>query len=289
MRGAPKYPRPRWPKPSCPVRLCPASASSAHPLWSPRQRAAPWFLSNQPTTSKKPLTAMDQRLLAWGLRQRGSVPPLWLFTDARRLPDPRPSVRALPRGRAGVVLRHDGDPDRLSLGRDLARICRVRRLVLVVAGDARLAARLHAGVHLRGGRWPGQVRLKRGRAGGFVTSSAHNVADVRRAARAGADVVFLSPAFPTESHAGAAALGALRWAAMARRALSGKVGSDWARCDREPCGEMRVALMPPGTPARPAIGALGGIDGGSIRCLPPQLCCAAGAIGALSSHDERRD
>ena len=62
--------------------------------------------------------------------------PLWLFTDARRLPDPRPSVARLPRGLAGVVLRHDGEPGRAALGRDLARICRARRLVLVVAGDA---------------------------------------------------------------------------------------------------------------------------------------------------------
>ncbi len=189
----------------------------------------------------------------WGLRRRGPFPPLWLFTDERRLPDPRASVRALPPGRAGVVLRHDHDPDRLSLGRDLARICRARRLTLVVAGDARLAARLHAGVHLRGGHWPGQVRP-----GGFITSSAHSVSDLRRAVRAGAVVVFLSPAFPTESHAGAPGLGALRWAAMARRAPAGPVASGVA------------------------IAALGGIDGGSIRRLPARLCCAAGAIGALS-------
>ena len=120
---------------------------------------------------------MDQRLLAWGLRPwtgparfGGAVqgprirpggglnrlPRLWLFTDERRLADPRASVARLPRGKAGVVLRHDGYPDRAALGRDLARICRERRLVLVVAGDVRLAAKLRAGVHLRAGRWPGR-------------------------------------------------------------------------------------------------------------------------------------
>ncbi|HET6608644.1 MAG TPA: thiamine phosphate synthase [Rhodopila sp.] len=226
---------------------------------------------------------MDERLLAWGMRQRGPVPPLWLFTDARRLPDPRASVRALPRGRAGVVLRHDGDPGRLTLGRDLARICRARRLILVVAGDARLAARLRAGVHLRGGHWPGQVRLVRGRAGGFVTSSAHGVADLRRAVRVKADLVFLSPAFPTKSHAGATGLGALRWAAMARRAASGNTRSGVSSCGQARPGQMRPGLASVG----PAIAALGGIDGGSIRCLPPKLCCAAGAIGALSSPGAR--
>src|ERR1041384_7766902 len=101
---------------------------------------------------------MDSRLLAWAFasRRRGpKLPRLWLFTDARRLPDPRPAIARLPRGLAGVVLRHDAEPGRAMLGRDIARICRARRLALVVAGDARLAAVLGAGVHLRGGRWPG--------------------------------------------------------------------------------------------------------------------------------------
>ena len=194
---------------------------------------------------------MDARLLAWAhaARRRGDgrVPPLWLFTDSRRLADPRPAVARLPKGLAGVVLRHDAAPDRAALGRDLARICRARRLVLVVAGDARLAAALRAGVHLRGGRWPGLVRPRRG----LVTSSAHNFPELRRALRAGADVAFLGPAFATASHPGAAGLGALRWCGLAHR------------------GGWQVA-------------ALGGIDGASVRRLPPRLCRAVGAIGALA-------
>jgi thiamine-phosphate pyrophosphorylase len=177
---------------------------------------------------------------------RASIPPLWLFTDSRRLPDPRPSVTKLPRGLAGVVFRHDDDPNRAAVGRDLARICRSRRLVLVVAGDARLATALRAGVHLRGGRWPGQVRLR-----GFVTSSAHGFADLRRAARAGATLAFLSPVFATASHSDAYTLGPTRWSGLARHA------------------PINVA-------------ALGGIDGTSVGRLPRTLCRAVGAIGALA-------
>jgi thiamine-phosphate pyrophosphorylase len=192
---------------------------------------------------------MDLKLLSWGLRPN-RLPRLWLFTDSGRLPNPRASIAALPRGKAGVVLRHDGDRGRLALGWDVARICRTRRLMLVVAGDARLAARLHAGVHLRGGHWPGPLRPR-----GLVSSSAHSVSDIRRARRAGASLVFLSPAFPTASHADAPALGPLRWAAMARR---GGAGS--------------------------AIAALGGIDGRSVKRLPRDLCQAVGAIGALGTR-----
>ncbi len=192
---------------------------------------------------------MDRRLLAWAFasrRRHPTLPRLWLFTDARRLPDPRPAVTRLPIGLAGVVLRHDGEAGRASLGRDLARICRARRLALVVAGDGRLALALGAGLHLRGGRWPGLPRRYRG----LHTSSAHGLTDLVRAYRAGADLVFLSPTFPTLSHPDANALGPARWTGLARA-------------------------------ARLPVAALGGIDGSNVRRLPRQLCHAVGAIAAL--------
>jgi thiamine-phosphate pyrophosphorylase len=200
---------------------------------------------------------MDAKLLAWARAEAGrrghpaGLPPLWLFTDARRVADPRPVVARLPKGLAGVVLRHDQEPGRAALGRDLARLCRARRLRLVVAGDPRLAAALGAGVHLRGGRWPaGAPVLVRRRLGALVTSSAHGVADLRRAARAGAELAFLSPAFATRSHPDAAALGPLRWGRFSRG-----------------------AALP--------VAALGGIGGASVRRLPRGLCRAVGAIEAL--------
>jgi thiamine-phosphate pyrophosphorylase len=191
---------------------------------------------------------VDAKLLAWGravASRKSGIPPLWLFTDSQRLPDPREPVARLPKGLAGVVFRHDDHPGRAALGREVARICRARRLLLVVAGDVRLAARLRAGVHLRGGRWPGVVRTK-----GFVTSSAHNGPDMLRASRAGARLVFLSPVFATASHPGGSSYGPGRWARLTR-----------------------------GAPV--AVAALGGIDGATVRRLPRDAR-AAGAIGALA-------
>ncbi|MBV9249991.1 MAG: thiamine phosphate synthase [Acetobacteraceae bacterium] len=204
--------------------------------------------SGHPGSKHRP---RDAKLLAWARaaarRRRTALPVLWLFTDDRRLPDPRPAASGLPKGLAGVVFRHDGAPNRIALARDLARICRDRRLALVVAGDVRLAAAIGAGVHLRGGCWPGVIRLRRG----WITSSVHNPADMRRATRAGADLAFFSPVFPTASHPGARALGPARWAHAARA----------------------VPI---------SVGALGGIDGGSVRRLPPRLVAAVAAIGALA-------
>jgi thiamine-phosphate pyrophosphorylase len=190
---------------------------------------------------------MDKRLLSWAQasRRRSRLPMLWLFTDARRLRDPLPAAARLPKGLAGVVLRHDSEPGRAALGRALARVCRARRLVLVVAGDTRLAAALHAGVHLRGGRWPDPRR----RRGTLVTSSAHGPADLWRARAAGARLAFLSPAFPTLSHPGTKALGPVRWNRLAR-----------------------TSPIP--------VAALGGVDGSNVHRL--RWCRAVGAIGALA-------
>jgi len=192
---------------------------------------------------------MDRRLLSWAYatRRQAGLPRLWLFTDARRLADPLGAAARLPRGLAGVVLRHDGELGRAALGRDLARICRARRLALVVAGDTRLAAALGAGVHLRSGRWPSVLRRRRC----LITSSAHDGADLVRAYRAGAGLVFLSPVFATLSHPDSTALGPVRWARFARS-----------------------APLP--------LAALGGVDGLNIRRLPPRFCRGVGAIGALS-------
>jgi thiamine-phosphate pyrophosphorylase len=193
---------------------------------------------------------MDHRLVAWAraVKSRNGAagpPSLWMFTDHHRLPDPLPAIARLPRGLAGVVFRPEGVADPRRMGRAVARLCRARRLVLVVAGNWRLAADLGAKMHLRGGRAvPGMRRRM------ALTSSAHGMAELVRARRAGVMLSFLSPVFATQSHPGAMGLGPTRWAAMARRSSG-------------------------------AVAALGGITGGSVRQMPRTRCKGVGAIGAL--------
>ena len=163
------------------------------------------------------------------------------------MPDPLGAIARLPPGLSGVVLRDDAAPDRAVLAAAVARLCRARRIALVIAGDARLAARLHAGLHLRRGR------VMAGRKPGLVTASAHGRRELARARRAGAALVFLSPAFPTASHSGAPALGPVRWAALARLA------------------------------GGPQVVALGGLERRRMLALGP-ACRGVAAIGALSNQ-----
>lgn len=152
--------------------------------------------------------------------RKAALPYLVLMTDPRQ-GDPVAVAARLPRG-AAVVLRHYDDPNRRALGKRLAALCRRRGLVLLVAGDWRLAAALGAdGLHLpegemRHGRLAGAVGWRR-RRGGLLSAAAHGAAALVLARRFRADMAVVSPVFPTRSHPGAGTLGPARFAALCQR------------------------------------------------------------------------
>lgn len=192
---------------------------------------------------------MDQRLILWARavkRRDAQAVPLWFFTDETRLPDPLPVIRTLPAGLCGVVFRHDTHPKRAVLAKQIACLCRARGVALVIASDASLARELKVGLHLRGGAGGRPV----GWHGGVLSASAHNLTQLQKAKRAGVDMVFLSPVFPTLSHPQALALGVSGWRVLARQA-----------------GRIRPY-------------ALGGVMGQNVRQLGP-LCAGVGAITAF--------
>jgi thiamine-phosphate pyrophosphorylase len=186
-----------------------------------------------------------------------ALPPLILVTDAKRLPDPVPAAAALPRGSA-VILRHYEleRTARRALARRLKRLCRRRRLKLIVAGDSRLAHDVGAdGLHLREAQLRGPIPCGPAarRRGWLVTAAAHSPAGVLLAARRGADAVLLSPVFATASHPGRRTLGPLRFAALARSS------------------------------PLPVYG-LGGIEGGNARRLVGSAAVGLAALGALAAR-----
>lgn len=123
------------------------------------------------------------------------------------------SVRRLPKGRAGVVFRHYRTPKllrRVLFGK-VARIARERRLTLMLGGIAAEAQAWGAD------GWHGRDPRRRGKAL-LHSAPAHDRREMIAAKRGGADLLFLSPLFPTRSHPGVRTLGRLRFAALARLA-----------------------------------------------------------------------
>lgn len=154
---------------------------------------------------------------------RARHPRIWLMTDERLGDVLWDALRRLPPG-AGVVFRHYGLPrrERLALFEKVRRIVRARRLLVVSAGGA----------------LPGTDGVHRARGPGLVTWPAHDRRRAVAAKRAGAQLVFVSPVYPTRSHPGAAALGPMKAARVARGldltviALGGMDARRWRRFNR---------------------------------------------------------
>jgi thiamine-phosphate pyrophosphorylase len=137
------------------------------------------------------------------MRRRQPPPRLWLLTDERMGDGLFAAIERLPPG-AGIVFRHRSleVQARAALFEKVLAAARARDLTLVAAGPA----------------FPGADGAHNRAAAGLRTASAHNLREIRRAERRGADLIFLSPVHPTRSHAGAATLGARRFARLARLA-----------------------------------------------------------------------
>lgn len=132
----------------------------------------------------------------------------WLMTDERMGDRLWEAIGRIPQGTGGIVFRHYtlNGPDRLELGARIAEITRAKKLTLAVARDPVLAEQLGAQL-VHNPSEPGDLPFSR---------SVHDELEAHAAREAGADLVFVSPVFPTRSHPGATALGPERAAQLAR-------------------------------------------------------------------------
>lgn len=124
---------------------------------------------------------------------KNTWPRLWLMTDERLGDGLIDAVKKLPRG-SGIVFRHYrlSLKKRKDLFQKIQKIAKKRKLVLFLAGTARLAAAWKAdGVHGRFSRQKTARPLLRSQA---VHNRREGIACRK------ADFVFLSPLFSTRSH-----------------------------------------------------------------------------------------
>jgi thiamine-phosphate pyrophosphorylase len=128
--------------------------------------------------------------------RQSALPRLWLVTDARNDDSLERAIARLPRG-SGVIFRHHHLPP----------LARAERLRQVRRWCRRFGHRLEIAGQGYGAPAP-QRRL----------ATVHDLREIGRANRFGAEAVLLSPVFPTRSHPGGKALGRLGFLLLARRA-----------------------------------------------------------------------
>lgn len=144
------------------------------------------------------------------MRPRYPLPRLWLVTDERQGDALWAALRTLPPG-SGVIFRHyslDG-AERQAMFARIRAIARRRRLMLLLSGTERQARKWQADGYYAA---PGQHSADE-----FTWAvPVHDLREIRRAERAGADLLLLSPLFPTRSHPASLPLGRARFSALAR-------------------------------------------------------------------------
>lgn len=136
---------------------------------------------------------------------------MWLVSDARNDAMLEQAIARLPRG-SGLIFRHYhlAQAQRRARLTALARLIHARGGVVVLAGDMALARAWGAdGAY-------GAAALVGPGGRGLRLITAHSLRDIAGARRVRADAILLSPAFPTRSHPGAAALGVVAWRGLAR-------------------------------------------------------------------------
>lgn len=171
-------------------------------------------------------------------------PRTWLMTDERMGDALWSALDRLPRG-SGIVFRHHGlsERERRAMWPKLLACARRRGLVVLSTRWVRPGA---DGVHNPA------VRPMFG----IVTRSAHNRREIVAARRGGADVVFVSPVFPTRSHP-----------------------------DARPLGSARLGLLVRGSRGR--FVALGGMDERRFRSLRPLSLHGWAAIDAWMDQNRK--
>ncbi|MDP1616221.1 thiamine phosphate synthase [Phenylobacterium sp.] len=164
----------------------------------------------------------DLRRTAWSLSRRARtqnpLPPLLMFTDPARTPDPVAAAAALPPG-AAVIYRPFGDPQAPAVARDLRRVTRARRIKLMIGADIALALAVGAdGVHLPERQAHRARALRLAHPQWIVTAAAHSLPAARRGLALGAQAVVVSVVFPSRSPSAGRPMGARGLAVLARAA-----------------------------------------------------------------------
>jgi thiamine-phosphate pyrophosphorylase len=196
---------------------------------------------------------------------RQPLPRLILMTDERMGDRLWAALARLPRG-AGVIFRHYRTPpiERRVLYERVRRVARARGLWLILAGSPAQAIGWRAdGAH--------GTSLHRRAARPLLRSApVHDAIERVAARRQGAQLVLISPVFPTRSHEGARGLGVVRFGLLARNA--------------GPLGRKGVA-KPPGWEPQKRL-ALGGVTPARYKRLQRLGADGWAAIDAWTPGDQ---
>ena len=133
---------------------------------------------------------------------------IWLFTDTIKTPNPIQIAKSLP-FKAGIVIRHYESKNKDSIIKNILNIKKRKDLTILIAGKYRRILSMD-GNHLP--QWVNYNNKEHK----MVSISVHTAKDIRKSINVKADLVFISPVFPSSSHKSKHHLGVIKLGLLAR-------------------------------------------------------------------------
>ena len=137
-----------------------------------------------------------------------NLPNLWLFTDSHKTLKPVELSKRLP-VKSGVIIRHYNSKNKKIIIKDILNVKKRRMLTVLISGEYK------RGLNIDGNHFPQWANPITN--GNKITSmSFHHAKDLRKSINLKADLIFISPVFPSTSHKNKQCLGVIKLGLMAR-------------------------------------------------------------------------
>jgi thiamine-phosphate pyrophosphorylase len=151
---------------------------------------------------------MDQNIL-FEIKKFPALPVF--FTDRNKVKDFEKTIKNLPKNSAIIIREYDLDEkNREIFAKKIASLARSQGLKILVGKDFALAKKIKAdGIHFSDfDKLPLLFLKKKSFPKNFIFSfSCHNLKSILKIKKFSPDIIFISPIFPTSSHAGSKSLG----------------------------------------------------------------------------------
>ena len=133
---------------------------------------------------------------------------IWLFTDTHKTLNPTKLAEGLPQ-RSGIVIRHYNSTNKEAIIRSILNIKKRKALTVLISGKYR------RGLNLDGKHIPQWLSYNK-KLNKITSISVHSGRDVRKSINLKADLVFISPVFPSSSHKEGGHLGVIKLGLLSR-------------------------------------------------------------------------
>ena len=142
------------------------------------------------------------------INNKDTLPSIWLFTDSIKTINPVKLTKNLP-AKSGVVIRHYKSKNKEAIIRDILNIKKRKTLTVLISGEYK------RNLNVDGNHFP-QWANNNNKQNKITSLSVHSARDIRKSINIKADLVFISPVFPSTSHKGNQHLGVIKLGLLAR-------------------------------------------------------------------------